>query len=1372
MNDAPAPAGEDGGATGPAATDAVAVARRPSLRPWRLLAGTFAVLLVVAAVAMVALRVAISYLPEHANRLRAWVEAQTHVRIEYARLDARLRWYGPEVVVRGLRVLDEDGTQTLFTARQGNVGLDLWNFFRTGQLVAGRVRLERPRVTLVRLADGRIRLLGQSERPADRPPFDLDRLPAGRVLVEDATLVYRDLMTGQPPLELRALAGELRRERDSVRMEGSAELPEALGSRAEFDVRLRGSLDERERLDARIELDVQTLRLEGLAELLPRAAARPLAGHGPVRAVLALRQGQLASLRLDLGLREAAFGVPAREVPGVEAVAVSEPRLELDPAGFMRHATVTRTVSERPAEALPAEVRFEALSGRLRLRRDGAQWSFAAEDLLVQREGEPAREPAQVEGRWWGHAVSRFGLALEAQDVDLERLWSLAIVFAPPAFDRWAGLAPQGRVESLDVEAARERAGLAPSFRVAADLRDVGVAAVGRSPGVRGVTARVSGDAREGRVTLGATAASFEWPRLFRAPFAIEALEAEATWRRDGAAWVFATRAARVQHPQARATLDAQLRLPGRSASPVLDLEARVEDVDVAGVPQFIPVDRLGERTIAWLDRAFVRGTASNGRLSYHGPVRRFPFRHGEGTFRASADTQGVTLDYYPDFAPLTRAAGHVEFHNASITAQLVAGDVGGVAVEATRFNLSDYRAPVLGIDARGRGDLEKALSFVQGSPLGPRIGDVFMGLRGSGAARYDVRLVLPVMSEAAREAFGPGLPEREWFVRATLDGATVSLPQLRAPAQRVAGVFELHNEQIRVPALRGTILDGPFELEAGPGRATRGVTAAIDLEARGRAAGARLPAFIGLPATIRMGGAVEWTLRGRIELRGEGHWPLAFEVSSPLVGLDIDAPRPFAKAAAEARPTEVRIEIPGRASFNDIALASGSARARLRFSALDGAWRLDRGTARFDGAPAVLGPEPGLQVAGEWPQFDLAEWIALGAASPGTPAAGTGPRLMDWLGPVDVRLERATVYGFEFPDVVAKLRGEGDAWRVGVSSPRAEGRVTVPDDLARGRPIVLEMKRLHLVGAGEATAAAGAAAAEPADPRRLPAITVSAEDFVWQARRFGRLDAVIARDARGLTIERFDTAAPSYGIQATGSWYVENGAARTRIDGLLHSSDFGEAAAWLGYRDAVDAKKARLAAHLWWPGAPAGNAVRVMSGDVQLLLEDGQLRDIEPGAGRVLGLLSVAQLPRRLSLDFRDVTDQGLAFDSVKGDFELRAGNAYTQNLLLKGPALDIGIVGRTGLASEDYDQTMVVSGNTGGPLAVAGALAAGPIVGAGVLVLSQVFKDQLQGLTRVYYHVRGPWSAPVVERISAPLPEAGPDAQADARTTTEIQP
>ena len=111
MNDprsAPAPAGEG---------------RGEGKRLWRVLAGTLGTLLVVAALLITALRIAIAYLPDHADRLRSWVERETRMRIEYQRLDAQLRWYGPELVLTGARVLDEPGSQTLFTAREGRIGV-------------------------------------------------------------------------------------------------------------------------------------------------------------------------------------------------------------------------------------------------------------------------------------------------------------------------------------------------------------------------------------------------------------------------------------------------------------------------------------------------------------------------------------------------------------------------------------------------------------------------------------------------------------------------------------------------------------------------------------------------------------------------------------------------------------------------------------------------------------------------------------------------------------------------------------------------------------------------------------------------------------------------------------------------------------------------------------------------------------------------------------------------------------------------------------------------------------------------------------------------------------------------------------------------
>ena len=458
-------------------------------RWWRLAAGTAAGLLVVVALLLTALRIAIAYVPHNEQKLRTWIERQTHMKFEYSRLDARLRWYGPEVVLRDLRVVAEDGSQTLFATREGSVGLDLWNFFRTGQFVAGRVRILEPRVTIVRLADGRIRLLGLRERPADKPPFDFDRLPAGRIVIDDATVVFRDLKTGRTPLELTHLDVQLRRDRDFIVMEGSTTLPEQLGTQAEFNVRLKGTLDELEHLDARVEIEADTVRLAGLQDFLPAQVARPLAGSGHLRGVVALEQGKVSNLRLGFALRDVALQLPRRTVPPIEAVRITEPRLELAPGSKMPYPTVTKTMLGRAPPPLPTEARYAALEGDVRLRREGEAWVFRIEGLRTQSGARSAADETRVWGRWTGQPVTRFGLELNVDGLDVAATWPLVLALAPPSFDRWAGLAPRGRVATLRATAQRARAGILPTFTVQANLVNVGVQPIGRWPGLSGAFA-------------------------------------------------------------------------------------------------------------------------------------------------------------------------------------------------------------------------------------------------------------------------------------------------------------------------------------------------------------------------------------------------------------------------------------------------------------------------------------------------------------------------------------------------------------------------------------------------------------------------------------------------------------------------------------------------------------------------------------------------------------------------------------------------------------------------------------------------------------------------------------------------------------------
>jgi uncharacterized protein YhdP len=130
-----------------------------------------------------------------------------------------------------------------------------------------------------------------------------------------------------------------------------------------------------------------------------------------------------------------------------------------------------------------------------------------------------------------------------------------------------------------------------------------------------------------------------------------------------------------------------------------------------------------------------------------------------------------------------------------------------------------------------------------------------------------------------------------------------------------------------------------------------------------------------------------------------------------------------------------------------------------------------------------------------------------------------------------------------------------------------------------------------------------------------------------------------------------------------------------------------------------------------------------------------------------MFGLMSIVELPRRLSLDFRDVFNKGFGFDSIAGTFRIDDGSTYTCDLSLEGPAADIGIVGEADIANRTYNQTAIVSANVGNTLPIVGAVVAGPQVAAVLYIISQIFKKPLQEVGQVYYAINGSWDEPTVE-------------------------
>jgi uncharacterized protein YhdP len=265
-----------------------------------------------------------------------------------------------------------------------------------------------------------------------------------------------------------------------------------------------------------------------------------------------------------------------------------------------------------------------------------------------------------------------------------------------------------------------------------------------------------------------------------------------------------------------------------------------------------------------------------------------------------------------------------------------------------------------------------------------------------------------------------------------------------------------------------------------------------------------------------------------------------------------------------------------------------------------------------------------------------------------------------------------------------------------------------------------------------------------------LPSISVRAEEFALGDRNLGKLVVDLESTNRGLEATNVLAVDDTFTISGSAGWIIDRyevTGQRTFFDAKLSSTDIEQTMRRLNYQPGIIGQDMEVTVQVSWPGGPRQDFMGVVNGEVTARIGAGQLEAVDPGAGRVFGLMSVVALPRRLSLDFRDVFDTGFGFDEITGSFRLVDGEAYTCDLSLAGPAADVGIVGRAGLLTRDYDQTAVVSANVGNTLPLVGAVVAGPQVAAALFLFSQIFKKPLQEMGQIYYGIDGSWDDPAID-------------------------
>ena len=1280
----------------------------------KVLGVVFAGLVLLVLVLMLALKLALDRAPHYQAQIKEWVHAQTGYHIGFAGVSPAFRWYGPELYFDGLELRSKDDQRVLARAAGGRVAADIWQLIRTGKLLAGRIEIDSPAIAVARLGPQRFAVASEIELGGEDSllgTLKLSDLPAGRLVIRHAVLTMQNWNPALPQLILQDVDIDVRRDARELALEFSALLPAVLGGTVTFKGGMRGDGDV-QTLPWHALARVRDISFPGWHELLPEFLSHLDSGVGALE-VAALGEGAMLS-RAD-----------------VEFGAIN---------------VVTRLPEGPPAK-------FDQMSGALTLTHNGDRWSLAGKRVRVGR-----RDPESAfEVAWEENASGLMDVRARADYLRVETVLPLT-GFLPQKDlrDRLREITPSGEWTDTSIGLERSRAGDPWRMQVQAKFQHAGYASFGGVPGMRGVAGSIAGNESGGHVAIDTSTAVFHWPAQFPQPVELERFKANLYWKRTAQELLIASPDWELKTHDGDILGQLAWHQPTDGSSPLLTLVSTIQNGNVANAHNYLPKGLISPPGLAWLNRALVAGRMVRASALFRGPVRDFPFREGGGIFLARCNIEGMTLDYSEGWAPVENLSASAEFRNEGMSAHLSGGHIGELALDTGDAHFADFSNGELRIHAGAAGDAASALAFLRTTPLEAQSENAFSIADAKGPLQATVDLFLPFKD----------FEHRQVLIHGHLDGASVAKPGWTAAATEVTGDFDIDGGQVAHADIHGQLLGGSFQMQARTPR-NRPVTR-TQLEFRGTVSADALHDALSIPASVSINGQTDW--RAVLKITPEPARERSLRVSSTLVGFELKLPAPLDKSASAPLPSWFEIQWPASGGPQGSFALGSVVNSTFALASDREGMRLSRASMNFGASEPGAGDPQILNVGGSVQRLDLGGWLGL-SSSPGKDAKP----LSYYMRSARLNVAELDYLGLAFRDVSLDLAVAERSWRINVGGPNVIGAITIPTAAGSVEPWNLQFDRLHfdvadsedaaVSGVNEGVSAAvnadaGAngsartAAKIPADadPRAVPAVNFHAREFIWGERDFGDVMATLTKQDFGVALKALDVSGPSFTISAEGEWRARD-AGVSRIKGTLTSTDVQKTLKDLGYADVIEARLGKMDFDLTWEGAPTTAALAQVIGRVQLSMEKGQVTGLKPGAGRVLGLASIAALPRRLALDFSDLTDKGLAFDSVHGDFDLRDGNAYTENVLLKGPAAEIGLIGRVGLKNKDYDQTAVVTGSFGNSLSipVASALVCGPLCGAAVLVFTQVFKQPLRGLARGYYRITGSWDNPTVERIKS---------------------
>lgn len=1000
-----------------------------------------------------------------------------------------------------------------------------------------------------------------------------------------------------------------------------------------------------------------------------------------------------------------------------------------DGAGKVTADLALEDLRLRVGKTLP-ELDLASLRGRLEGRYKADEWSLAGRKLELQTIDGLRVAPSDFQLTWRrdprtdtvnGEATASF--------LDLDALAHLAsyMPLDPHSRDLLTRHRPQGRVS--DLKASWTLAGeTLKRYSLKAAFRQLGLLADGYFPGGGGLSGSIDVNEKSGVLLVDSAESHLSLPAVFPEPdIHLDQLRVRASWSNGNEGSDVRLEKLDFAGSDAAGSLAGRYRYNGEGPGEI-DLQGRVDRAEGRAVWRYLPhAVNAGARD--WVRRGIVSGRGSDGRLVLKGDLRHFPFRDpATGTFYVTAKAHDTRIDYAEGWPVIEGVDADMRFGiGMKISAsrgRILGARLSGVSVEIPDFESHEERLLVHGL---AQGPTGEFLSFIDQSPVAESIDRFTDGMKAAGDGSLDLRLDIPLRHPDDTKVRG------DYRFQNNQLQVVAGLPTLA----QVNGRLLLTENSVVAQDISGRAFGGPFKVQVKSAGDRVGVTAA------GTANIAEVSRHFGWPLLNQLSGTTGWKADIGIRKRSA-----KVVVDSDLLGITSPLPEPLNKNATAPLPLHIE----------RTALDGQHEQYRITLGKIAQGWIVNRQESFERGVLAVGSgelrlPDAGLAVRVGVSRLDADAWRHyLGGSDNGDGAGGGMPISL-----VSLKAAQLRLFGRDYNQAETVLKPRDDGWQIALASREAVGDIlwkSAGEGWVEGsfRKLVI---RPAAEGGGEPNTSA---------INSLPGMSLTVDDFQIGDKALGKLELKARNDKGAWRLDTLSLQNPEGGLTGKAVW-VNTGRHQTRLDFELNARDVGKLLDRLGYVETVKHGSAKLAGNLQWNGPLTTIHYPSLSGQLSLDAGKGQFNKLQPGVGKLLGLISLQSLPRRLTLDFRDIFSDGLAFDSIEGKLAVQNGTMRTvEPLRIAGPAAQIEMEGNTDLQKETQDLRVVVRPELGGLAAVGTAVLLNPVAGAAALVANTVLQKPLNRLFSYRYHVTGTWTDPQVAKAGETRPEieAAPEAPA----------